>query len=243
MKDVFVYQNTVVRCGTQVGLNYENCGILVDADDPSNSNFVVRNNIVADCPLQIKTKTFSFLTVDNNLLFGTSSTSKPTNPTILFGNPGTNAILENPLFENSATADFRLRTGSPALDKALGTPLSNVDFFDTPRIGKGDLGAIEKSNVVSNTEYISDKTKDIYLSPNPALEEINLEFYGKTGKIVNIEILDICGRIIQSITYMPITTGLNSLSLNLESFANGSYFLTVSDNEYLKKINKFIIAK
>ncbi|MFN3489691.1 MAG: choice-of-anchor Q domain-containing protein, partial [Emticicia sp.] len=205
MKDVFVYQNTVVRTGTQQGITYENCGILIDADDSRNSNFVVRNNIVAECPFQIKTKTFTFLTVDNNLLFGTSSTPKPTNPTVLYANAGTNAILEDPLFENSAKADFRLKLGSPAIDKAVDSPLSTVDFYDFPRPPKADLGAVENQKVdiiILSAENPQEKFKDLILYPNPSDGEMNLELHTEAGKVTQITVSDLQGKILQNTNYI-----------------------------------------
>ncbi|MCF2446764.1 right-handed parallel beta-helix repeat-containing protein [Dyadobacter sp. CY345] len=142
MRDLSIYQNTVVRCGGMAGsTRFENFGIMIDADNASNSNFVVRNNIVANCPMQIKTRTQNYLTVDNNLLFGPNSS--PSSGNNVFGNPGTNAILSDPLFEDAVNNNFRLMDGSPAIDKAEGTPLSTVDFYDFQRTGLPDLGAIE----------------------------------------------------------------------------------------------------
>jgi len=248
MKDVFVYQNTVVRCGNQVGLTYENCGILVDADDPGNSNFVVRNNIVADCPLQIKTKTFAFLTVDNNLLFGTSSTPKPTNPTATYGNSGTNAILENPLFENSANADFRLKTDSPAVDKAIGNPQSTIDFYDFARTGKGDVGAIEKQDVVVIPVILSlqnqeKENEELKLYPNPASGFINMSFNANSGKKVSIQVVDLQGHILHSSNFLPSKSGLNTFSLDTEKFESGIYFIRVDDKGNYRETKKLVIQK
>ncbi|WP_169704862.1 T9SS type A sorting domain-containing protein [Runella slithyformis] len=229
MKDVFVYQNTVVRTGNLQGITYENAGILIDADHPNNSNMVVRNNIVAECAIQIKTKTFSFLTVDNNLLFGTSSTPKPTNPSVLYGNPGTNAILENPLFENTANADFRLKANSPAIDKAVGTPLSTMDCNDFSRPAQGDLGAVEyqKIEIVLSAENPQEKNKDLILYPNPSKGIVTMSLYAEAGKTFLIDVLDSQGRTVQNTNYVSSNTGQNVVNLPTERLENGTYIIHI----------------
>jgi polygalacturonase len=140
MNNVYVYQNTIVRCGNpDPASSWEDCGILVDADNRKNSNFVVRNNIIrhatSDGPY-MRSQGQSYLVVDRNLLFG---------PAQAGGVIGTNAILADPLFANFAGNDFHLLAGSPAIDAALGSPQSPVDFdgIARPRGAAGDLGAFE----------------------------------------------------------------------------------------------------
>ena len=245
MKDVFVYQNTVVRTGNLQGITYENAGILIDADHPNNSNMVVRNNIVAECSIQIKTKTFSFLTVDNNLLFGPSSTPKPTNPSVLYGNPGTNAILEDPLFENSANADFRLKSNSPAIDKAMGSPLSTIDFNDFPRPTKGDLGAVEyqKVEIVLSAENPQDENKGLILYPNPSKTELTMSFYAEAGKTFLIDVLDLQGLTVQNINYVSSETGQNVVNLSTDRLETGTYIIHIISNEGNRISKKLIIQQ
>jgi hypothetical protein len=232
MKDVFVYQNTVVRAGTQPGLTYENCGILMDADDPQNSNFVIRNNIVADCPFQIKTKTFSFLTVDNNLLSGNSSTPKPSNPTVLYANPGTNAILADPLFANTLSADFKLKQNSPAIDKAVGSPLSTMDFFDYPRTLKSDIGAVEfpqgPSTLILSTLEVADERSDISVYPNPSSGDLNIKLPSQFKSGAKVEIIDLLGSVLHVVEFKDSLNDLNVIRLQSEGLSNGSYIIRFS---------------
>lgn len=245
MKDVFVYQNTVVRTGNLQGISYENAGVLIDADHPNNSNIVVRNNIVAECGIQIKTKGYPFYIVDNNLLFGTSSTPKPNDPTVLYGNAGTNAILSDPLFENSATADFRLRTDSPAIDKAVGTPLSTVDFYDFIRTGKGDVGAVEfqKAVVVLSTENSQEENKEMIIYPNPANREINLNFNAHSAMLWDVEIIDFQGNSLQKTKFISAKTGQNVVHLSTELLRNGTYILQINNQKGDRIFKKVVIQK
>jgi hypothetical protein len=230
MKDVFVYQNTVVRTGTLPGLSYENCGILIDADDPGNANFVVRNNIVAECPLQIKTKTFSFLTLDNNLLFGTASTPKPSNPATLYTNAGTNAILANPLFENSAIADFNIKNGSPAIDKAKGSPFSTHDFFDFKRPIDGDIGAIEnRKGVVSTKDEAQGINDHFSVYPNPASNIVSVKFEAKADQVYDIGLIDVSGRKLKEVEYISTSINQQAMQLEVDKIGSGLYFISISD--------------
>ncbi len=250
MKDVFVYQNTVVRTGNLQGISYENAGILLDADHPNNSNIVVRNNIVSECAIQIKTKSYPFYIVDNNLLFGTSSTAKPSSPTVLYGNPGTNAILGDPLFEDATDKNFRLKEGSPAIDQATGSPQSTTDFFDIVRTEKGDLGAIEKSDltpvrpIILATETISEPNQELKLYPTIVGDEgINLAFLTKTNEVIRIEVVDLKGIVLQASEHSSNATGNNTMNISTKSLKNGMYLLRVINSEHKFQAKKFIVLK
>jgi len=132
LKNISIYQNTVVRCGLdKTWTNWENCGLLVEADNPENTNFIIRNNIFAESTNQIRWKNQSYATIDNNIVNGATTAS------------GTNAITGDPLFKNSSAADFMLTENSPAKDKAVGEPMATIDLNDYTRDSKPDLGAFE----------------------------------------------------------------------------------------------------
>ncbi len=136
MYNISVYNNTVNNCGYGAG-PWENCGMLVEASNVLNTNFIIRNNIFSNNKIQIRTKNQSWLTLNNNLIFGANDAS----------GTGTNAIIKDPLFVDASANNFRLKVGSPAIDKASGTPSSLFDFDDNARPFDGDGNGIAVSDI------------------------------------------------------------------------------------------------
>ncbi len=136
LENIDVYHNTIYNCGNKG--KWENCGLLLEASNPANSGFSIRNNIISGCPIPIKSNTSQNfpVTVDNNLFFG--SIGKFSAQTTV-----TNTINLDPLFVNPSTLDFKLKANSPAINKAVGMPMSIKDFTDFTRDAKPDLGAFE----------------------------------------------------------------------------------------------------
>jgi parallel beta-helix repeat protein len=131
LRNLDIYQNTVLNCGGKAGA-WENVGLLIEAKNVTNTGWNIRNNIISGCPFQVRAngQTFPYV-LDNNILFGSTVVS------------GTNAITTDPRFKNPSAKDFSLSLGSPAINTAIGTPMSIKDFSDLLRDSKPDIGAIE----------------------------------------------------------------------------------------------------
>lgn len=141
MKDIYIYNNTVVRCGYE-SVTPSYAGIYIAANHPGNSNFVVCNNIIANNRSQIGATGQSYLTINRNLVFGPNDQT----PTM------SNTITSDPLFADAANGNYRLTALSPALDCALGTLLPAYDILGLSRPYNGvvDLGAYEyRANTAS----------------------------------------------------------------------------------------------
>ena len=158
-----VYQNTVVRCGNTNVAAWENCGLLVEADNTTNSNFNIRNNIFSQNTAQIRHKNQSYLTLDRNVVDGYSIGNGGGNPY------GSNAITNSPNFVNAATNvnDFHLATNSPAIDAALGTPLSTLDCDNLirPIAGPGNVVAVSDLGAFEWSASLPSATPPLILPP------------------------------------------------------------------------------
>ncbi|MFC4776283.1 right-handed parallel beta-helix repeat-containing protein [Paenibacillus sp. GCM10023252] len=68
---------------------------------------------------------------------------------------GVNDIWADPLFENAAGGDFRLKIGSRAVDKgvAAGAPTNDFSYNPRPRGAGPDRGALENQNLIGNPSF------------------------------------------------------------------------------------------
>jgi parallel beta-helix repeat protein len=231
LKNVEIYQNTIFNCGGKG--NYLNSGILIEASNPQCSGFVFRNNIVSGCPVTIKSNVSQpfAITIDNNIFSGPIGSFSATTTV-------TNTLNVDPLFVNTEANDVHLQKGSPAIDKATGTPLSMSDFDDTVRPtdgdedGKavGDLGAFEYSPTTGIFTIKDAKTIKIY--PNPAQNSVIIE---ELKDHVEIELYDVLGKKVHS----QKADG-SEVWIDISKLSNGSYFIKVVHQDNLLQTGKFI---
>ena len=66
--------------------------------------------------------------------------------------------------------------------------------------------------------------------PNPATDEINLNFVVKESGNLNIEILDVTGRKVSEVMNETVTPGALSKSFSTVSLVDGNYFIRVNAN-------------
>lgn len=71
------------------------------------------------------------------------------------------------------------------------------------------------------------------LFPNPASSEVNITFDAAHAGNIEISVFDNKGRLVYSMNRIKITTGSNTLRLNIpfQQLSSGRYFLTMSDGE------------
>lgn len=98
--------------------------------------------------------------------------------------------------------------------------------------------------VVANvTVGISSLTENngIHIFPNPASSELNLKFDYTTNSKVTVELMDIAGRIVKTVSYDNIMQG-ETVQMNLEGINAGTYMLSVS-KDTTKMISKITVTK
>jgi hypothetical protein len=227
LQDVDVYNNTIVRCGkTKTTTQWENCGILLEATNVTNRNFNIKNNLITECTNGMRTNGQTYPIIDNNLIFGTTSFS------------GTNRISTDPLFVNAAANNFQLKRGSSAIDKAIGNPVSTVDFAGVARPLDGDgngsliadIGAYEYTTATGF--FTPNEVKKLEIYPNPALNYVVLE---QLAPNVQVDIYDVWGKKIGS-----QKASTDTLKVDISNLSSGVYWIKIMDKNTVLQMGKFV---
>ena len=181
------------------------------------SNIYIRNNIITNCsyPYYIYkgTGTLSNIYIQNNVLFGNGNDNKIYNPGSISNYVNEGSIIADPLFVS--TFDFRLSSGSPAIDAGInvGLPYSGLS---------PDIGAFEMSNGDLHLNQlpvvtISSPTKGESFT-SPATVNIDAEAYDPDGTIAKVEFFNGSTKLGEktaapfSFTWKDVTEGSYSLT-------------------------------
>ncbi len=102
-------------------------------------------------------------------------------------------------------------------------------------------GPVASKPVVQQQAAGSAVLKGFTLSPNPANGKVSLTLTGYSGN-VTIQLTDINGKMLQE----RKVTGLSKVSeqqINISSYADGIYLVTVIDEKGNRKIQKLVISR
>ena len=78
------------------------------------------------------------------------------------------------------------------------------------------------------------------INPNPAKEEIEIEYSNADNGFATISIIDVMGQVIKEINLEKVQNG--RVKVNLDGFSNGFYFCQFRTESYLENL-KFLIVK
>jgi hypothetical protein len=93
----------------------------------------------------------------------------------------------------------------------------------------------------SGISSIMDKS-EFNVFPNPVVESFNITFTLNENTELQIEILDVAGKLVQELYNGKGMQGDNSFSFNKANLSNGTYFLVIKNNSNILKNEKIIIA-
>lgn len=135
MRDIWIVNNTVY--GNGIG----EWGGGIIADNPGLQSAVIRNNICSrnlTFEIAVGYSSDSAVTIDHNL-----SDGEHEDPSSRIGG---SPVTGDPLFAGAGAGDFRLSSGSPAIDKgsAAGAPKDDFAGASRPRSAGIDIGAYER---------------------------------------------------------------------------------------------------
>ena len=116
-------------------------------------------------------------------------------------------VLEDP--QNATAPNFRPVAGSPVV---------NASNFTYSRLT--EFGVFNGVNTIETVTGVN-----VY--PNPAQENINLEFASALGFEASAKIVDLTGKTVMSIGNVRVNGGLNTISANVSSINKGIYLIVV----------------
>lgn len=129
------------------------------------------------------------------------------------------------VFFDSLYFEPRIYTGSEAGDYFLRYAIGDVDYWD--RNPADDISDPLPITLVDNTGFDELLTKsNVSLYPNPVNDMLNIEFNKYSNELVEIEIIDLTGKVVKQHQLTNYTT-----SISLEGLETGVYFVKLTSGE------------
>jgi hypothetical protein len=189
------------------------------------SDIYIRNNIITNCsyPYYIYngTGTLSNIHIQNNVLFGNGNNNNIYNIGNISNYVNEVNIIADPLF--ASTSDFRLKSGSPAIDAGINVGLPY--YGSSPDIGAFEMSDGELQLNKLPIVNISSPTKGLSFT-SPATVTIDVEAYDPDGTISKVELFNGENKIAER-TSAPY-------SFTLKDLPEGSYILNAVATDNLK---------
>ncbi|MGZ3884053.1 MAG: T9SS type A sorting domain-containing protein [Bacteroidia bacterium] len=103
-----------------------------------------------------------------------------------------------------------------------------------------------KGQIVVNSVGINESAnllQNISLFPNPAQENVKVNFSLKGASDVSIKLFNMLGQEVSTLTpNMPLAPGNYNYSFDVPALNNGTYFMEINTNEK-RSVRKFVISK
>ena len=113
-------------------------------------------------------------------------------------------------------------------------PAKGINYY---RIRMVDLDNFTKYSAIKNIR--NEGTANVEIYPNPVKSMMGIDITSDNNDIGNISITDVSGKTVFT-KIISITTGLNTISINMDQFSGGAYIVKVklSNDLIIKKLNK-----
>ncbi|MBX7225344.1 MAG: T9SS type A sorting domain-containing protein [Chitinophagales bacterium] len=114
----------------------------------------------------------------------------------------------------------------------------NLSAFAAFEDGK----VFELANITLVKNNIS-PVKELRIFPNPANDFVQVGFYAEKGTILQTQLIDIQGNIMEELPFTFYPTGKNRVSFNINNYASGMYFIQIKDMNGQLQSSQLIISK
>lgn len=103
-------------------------------------------------------------------------------------------------------------------------PYVGVNYY---RLGQVDVNGTQTYSRVLAINFEEKPQPVITLTPNPAHNNLTVDYTTSEEGAINIEVYDVIGQLMSNSTDLPVEKGANTILLNVREYPNGVYILRV----------------
>jgi thiol-disulfide isomerase/thioredoxin len=151
-----------------------------------------------------------------------------------------NGLTSIPMDSGAAQVAYYGGMGMPTIvilgggkeHRVLGSPYVGFSTSDTTQM----LADIRQSFKTLSVEPVKADITSIRVYPNPVSSELTLDINLKEDGMLTIEILDVTGKIINTVCNIDVTSGESSYTFNTSELAPGLYYIQISANGSMQQV-------
>lgn len=107
-------------------------------------------------------------------------------------------------------------------------PSIGVNYY---RLGQVDMDGRQTYSRVVAINFEEKPQPVITLAPNPAYDNLTVDYVTSEEGMVSIEVYDVIGQLMSNATDLPVEKGANKMLLNVKEYPNGIYILRVKQDD------------
>jgi hypothetical protein len=145
---------------------------------------------------------------------------------------GANTLKGDPMFQDTAKANFQLKSNSPAINKGINVlsstnaPLVDILGNARPFGGKYDMGAYEFGYMASADDALSE-LQSVLIAPNPIRDLVQISFENTENTPVRVLIVNTNGGVVSYTTFEQVQQGKATLQIPVHDISAGIYFVRI----------------